>query len=109
MRVEPRCLAALAAEELPHGHPRALALEIPQRHVDAGQCVVEHRPAAPVRADVCRLKDVLDVIRVAPQQEWLEVLLNRGDDRQRPLGERSAAQAVQTWLAVSTLTTTRRM
>ena len=97
--VQRRRLAALAAEQLVDGHARPLALDVPQRLVDAGQRVVQHRPAAPVGADVGRLIDVFDVVRVAADQERLEVLLDRGDDRQRPLGERGAAQPVQARLA----------
>ena len=99
MGIQRRGHAALATEELIDRHTRALALDVPQRHVDAAQRVVEHRPAAPVRRHVRRLVDVLDVVGVAADEERLEVLLDRGHDRQRPLRKRRAAQPVQSWLA----------
>jgi hypothetical protein len=99
MRVQRRRLAALAAHELVDGHAGAFALDVPQRLVDAGQRVVEHRATAPVGADVGRLIDILDVVRAAAEEERLEILLDRGHHGQRALGEGGAAEAVQAGLA----------
>ena len=53
-----------------------LALDVPERHVDAAHRVEQHRAVPPVRADVGRLPDVLDLVGVAADQERLEVLLD---------------------------------
>ena len=99
VRIQRRSLAALTTEQLIDGHARPLALDIPQRLVHAGERVVEHRPTAPVGADVGRLINVFDVVRIAPDQERLEILLDRRDHDQRALSEGRAAKAIQAGLA----------
>ena len=56
---------ALAAQQLIDGHVRPLALDVPERHVHAAHRVEQHRAVPPVRADVGRLPDVLDLVDVA--------------------------------------------
>jgi hypothetical protein len=60
---------------------------------------IQHRAAAPVRADVGRLIDVFDIVRVPSDQKRLQILLDRGDHDQRTLGEGRAAQPIQAGLA----------
>jgi hypothetical protein len=91
--------ADTAAEQLVDGHPGPLALDVPQGLVDAGHGVVEDRPAAPVGADIRRLPDVLDVVRVAADEERPQVVLDRGHDRERALRERRAPDAPETRVA----------
>ena len=83
----------LAAEQLIERHPGALALDVPERDVDAAHRVEEHRPVAPVRAHVARLPDVLDLVDVAADEERLEVLVDRRLHDERALRERRAAPA----------------
>src|SRR5262249_14111614 len=92
-------LADLAPEELVERHPRALALDVPEGDVDAAHRVEEHEPVPPVGADVARLPDVLDLVAIAADPERLQVLLDRGLDREGALGERGAAPAVEPGLA----------
>ena len=91
--------ARFAAEQLVDGHVGALALDVPQRLVDAAHGVVKHRPVAPVRADVHRLPDVFDVIGVFTQQERSEEVVHRRDDSLGALVERGAPQPVKPRLA----------
>ena len=76
----------------------ALALDVPERLVDAGHRVVQDRPRAPVGADVRGLPDVLDSVGVLADEERAEVLLDGGDDGERTLGEGGAAEAVESGL-----------
>ena len=92
-------LAHLAAQELVERHVGALGLDVPERLVHPAHGVEEHAAVPPVRADVRRLPDVLDLVRVPADQERPEVLLDRGVHHQRPLREGRAAQAVQPGLA----------
>ena len=85
----------LAAEQLIERHAGALALDVPQRDVDAAHRVEEHAAVPPVRAHVARLPDVLDLVDVAADQERLQILLDRGLHDQRALGEGRAAPADQ--------------
>src|ERR1035437_9543685 len=85
--------AALAAEQLVHGHAGPLALDVPERLVHAGDGVVQNWSAPPVGADHSCLPDIFDVVGVPTEQEWLEVLLDGGDDGKRPLREGGAAEA----------------
>src|SRR5919202_2093611 len=93
MRVQRRRFAALAAHELIDGHAGPFALDVPQRLVDAGQRVVQHRTAAPVGADVGGLIHILDVVHAAAEEERPEILLDGGDHGQRALREGGAAEA----------------
>jgi hypothetical protein len=90
-----RSVTHLAAEQLIERHPGTLALDIPERDVDPAHGVEQHRTVAPVRAHVGRLPDVLDLVDVAPDQERLQVLVERRLDDQRALGEGRAAPADQ--------------
>ena len=88
-------LARLAPEELVHGHPGLSPLDVPQRHVDAADRVVEDGPVPPVRARVEGLPGVLDAVRGLADEEGLEVAIDRGRHEVGPLRERGAAVAVQ--------------
>ncbi len=95
VRVAVRRLAALAAEELVDGHPGLSPLDVPERHVDAADGVVEDRPVPPVRARVEGLPRVLDPIRGLADEERLQVAFHRGRDEVGALGEGGAAVAVE--------------
>src|SRR5215210_589138 len=98
MGVEGHRVAAPAPEELVDRHPGPFALYIPQCHVHATEGVVEDGPAAPVRAHVGRLVDILYVVRVAADEERLQVFLDGRDYGKRTLGERRAPETVEAWL-----------
>ncbi len=91
-------VANLAAEHLVQRQPGALAEDVPQRDVDAAHRVEEHRPVAPVRADVHRLPDVLDLVDAPADQERPQVLIDRRLHHQGTLRERGASPAVQAGL-----------
>ena len=93
--VDGRSLPALAAQELIDGHPRLLALEVPQRHVDPREGVVEHRSVPPVAVDHGHLPEFLDARYVAPEDERLQMVLDRRVDGTEPLREGGAPQPVQ--------------
>ena len=99
MRVAVRRHPRLAAEQLVDRHVGALALDVPQRLIDAAHRVVEHRAVAPIRADVHRLPDVFDVVRVFAFEERRQELVDRRDDRLGALVEGRAAKAVEPRLA----------
>ena len=56
------------------GIPRDLALEVPQRGVDGGDCAHRHRSAPPVRAAIEVLPDILDPRRIATDQRRNDVI-----------------------------------
>ena len=95
MDVDRRRHPGFAAEELIDRHPGQLSLDIPQRHIDPGQRVVQHRSAPPVGREVGGLEDVLDIVHIAADHERFEVLLDRRDHRLRPLGKGRAADAIE--------------
>ena len=93
--VRVRRLPALSAEELVHGHARPFPLDVPQRHVHAGDRVVQDRAVAPVAVHHGRLPQVLDIVRVLADEEGFQVVFDGGVDGPEPLGECGAAQAVE--------------
>src|SRR5208282_1210712 len=84
-----------APQELIDRHARSLALAVPEGHVYAAHGVKQNRAVAPVRADVGRLPDVLDLVDIAADQERLEVLVDRDLHRERALGECGTAQSIE--------------
>jgi hypothetical protein len=85
----------LAAEQLVQRQPRTLAEDVPQRDVDTAHRVEQHRPVAPVRADVHRLVDVLDLVDPPADEKGPQVLLDSGLHHERTLRERRTPPAVQ--------------
>ena len=91
-----RCgVPRLPAPQVVHGHSGQLALDVPQRLVDAAERVVEDGAVAPVRRDVAGLPDVLDVAGVPTDHEGSEVVVDGGQHGCGALGEGRAAHAVQ--------------
>ena len=91
-----RALATLAAQQLVDRHVGLLALDVPQRLVDAGDGVVEHRPVAPVAVHHHHAKEFLDARDIAADEEGLEVMLDGRLHGEDALCEGGAAQAVET-------------
>ena len=89
---------AFSSEQLVEGHPRQLSLNIPQRHIHAGQRVVEHRSVAPIAHSHGGLPDILNIGRVLADQERTQIFFNDGHHRQIPMGKGGAAHAVQAGL-----------
>ena len=87
--------SALPTEELVDGHSGALALDVPERHVDSAERVHEYGAVSPVRALKHCLPEVFDVVRVGTAQKWVEILVDRSNDGERPLVERAASQTVE--------------
>ena len=98
VHVDVGALAGLPAEQVVDRHPGPLALDVPQRLVDAGDRVVEDRPVSPVSVDHRHLPDLLDPRHVAPDQERLEVSVQGRGDRVYALGERRTPDAVESVL-----------
>ena len=93
--VDRRRLATFAAEQVVHRHIRDFSLNVPQRHIDARDRVVQNGTVAPVRADHRRLPNVLGAPNVFADEKRLQILVDRRRDRKVPLGERRAAETVQ--------------
>ena len=92
-------VARLAAQQRIDRHVGAFALDVPQRLIDPAHGVVQHGAVPPVRADVHRLPDVLDMVGVFTLEKRAQELVHRGDHGPRALGEGGAAVAVQARLA----------
>jgi len=88
-------LTALAAKKLVDRHAGLLALDVPQRHIDAGDRVVEHWAVAPVTMHHGHPPGLFDARDIASQHERRDVLFDRGDDGMLALRESGATQAVQ--------------
>ncbi len=74
MTVNQDARAAPAPEQLIQRQVGRLCLEVPKRSVDRGDGRHRHRPAPPVRTAVEKLPDILDLVRVTPEQAWDYVL-----------------------------------
>ena len=107
MHVDGRAAAAAAAPELVAGHARRLALDIPQRHLQRADGVVQHRAVAPVAVVHGAVPEVGDGAGVAADGERLEVAFDGRLHGPEALGEGAAAPAVQPGWSVTTLATTR--
>ena len=87
-----------ATEKLIERHPCTFPFDIPQRHVDTTERMVEHRTIPEVGTEVGRLPDVFDIIDAPADQVWLEIMLDGSHHRKRPLGERCTAEPIKPWL-----------
>ena len=95
MAIDRRPLAALAAQELVNRHPRPLAFDIPERLINTGDGIIEHRPIAPIAIDHRHLPDLLNPIDIATNEEGLEMALDRGVHRIKTLGKSRATDPVE--------------
>src|SRR5690606_28748227 len=89
---------APSAEQLPDRHPGLLALEVPQRHVDARDGVVQHGAVPPVSADLQAVPQVGHVGGITADQLRSEVVAHGGRHRLRSLREGRAPQTVEAGL-----------
>ena len=80
-------VAGRTPEQLVHGKPGDLALDVPQRDVDRSDGGHRHRPAPPIGAPVEVLPGVLDPARIAADEQWADVIPQVGGD-----GELAAIQ-----------------
>ena len=92
-------LPAFAAEQLIHRQAGPLTQDVPQRHIDAAQRVVQHRPVPPIAAEPRRLRNVLDLRGVFADQKRPQIFIDGSGHDAGPLRERGAAQAIQARLA----------
>ena len=67
--VDGGALTAFAAQQLVDRHAGHLALDVPERFVNAGDGVVQHGPIAPVAVHHRHLPDFFDAADVAPDEE----------------------------------------
>ena len=88
--------AAFAAQQLIDGHARALALDVPQSDIDAGNRVVEDGAVAPVSIDHTHLPDVFNAVDVASDEKGFDVSFKGGVNGMETLRERGAPEAVET-------------
>ena len=95
MTVQGNRLTGFATEDLIQGHPGPLALDIPEGLVNATHGVMHDRPGPPVATGESRLPDVLDVVRVPPDDHRLQVVLDGRDNRKRSLGECCASPPIE--------------
>ena len=95
MTVDEHACAAAPAEQLVQRHAGHLGLEVPERRVHRSNRCHGHGPAAPVRAAIEELPDVLDLVRVAAQQARHDVLAQVGDDRELASVQGRVADAVR--------------
>ena len=98
--VDHHVVARLAAQQLVHRHAQRLALDVPQRRVDRRDRRHRHRPAAPVRALVKVVPDVLDAPRVAPDQQRDHVVGQVARDGQLAPVQRRVAEPVHAALGL---------
>ena len=82
MAVDEHAFARAPAEQLVQRRLAHLAEDVPQRDVDRGDRRHRHRAAAPVRAAIEELPDVLDAPRVAADQIRHQVVLEVRGDRE---------------------------
>src|SRR5439155_25799920 len=88
-----------SAQHLVYGHAGAFSLDVPQGFVHSADHLVVHRSAAPVRAEVRALPEILDAVRVLADQPRLEMLFQSGCHGERLVAVVCGADAVQSWLA----------
>src|SRR5690606_32516724 len=69
--------------------------DVPERGVDAGNRAHGHRAAPPIGAAIEILPDVLDLVRVTPDQAGNDMLFEIGHDRQFAAIERRVTNAVK--------------
>ena len=89
----------LAAQQLVNRHPGALALDVPERHVEPAEHVVLDRAVAPIGGDVGALPEIFDAGRVFADPERRILLFDRGDDGGGLVDVAGRADAVQAGLA----------
>ncbi len=80
-RIDAHFVADGSAQQFVDRDAVPLALDIPQRLVDPGDSAHQHRTAAIKAGAVEHLPDVLDAIRVAPDQHFLHFGDGGGDGR----------------------------
>jgi hypothetical protein len=83
--------SALAPQQLIDRHLGALPLDIPQGHVHAAHGIEQDRAIPPIRTDIRRLPDVLNLIRIPAHKKRLQILFNRRLDSVGTLGKCRAA------------------
>ena len=87
--------AARATQHLVQRQAGGLGLQVPQRGVDGRDRAHRHRPAPPVGAAVEVVPDVLELVRVAPDQAGHDVVLQVARHRELASVERAVAQPGQ--------------
>jgi hypothetical protein len=92
--VDEDLVAGLTAQQAIGRHIERLAGQVPQRDVNAGQCRLEHRAAAPECAAEDILPDVLDAGGVLADEQGRQVVESVGDGHVAAR-ERGFAEAVE--------------
>jgi len=94
VRIDSRRLAAFAAQQVIDRHVGQLALDVPQRHVDARDRVVQDGPVAPGALHHGHLEELFAARDVPPDCKRLQVVFDGRCDGPKALGERCAANAI---------------
>ncbi len=97
MGIDRDSIARPAPQQPPDRHAEVLAEDVPQRHLDPGDRRGADHPHAPEALLVHHAIGLLDVARIAADQERRQVL-HGADDRARLPLERRLAPAVEPWL-----------
>ena len=90
MRVDADAVARGAAQQFVHRHPERLALDVPQRLIDARQRAGEDRAAAVERVAVNRLPVMHHATGILTDQVRLDFLHRLGTRQRAPFGDRLA-------------------
>ena len=94
--VDSRSLTALSPQELVQRQAGALRFNVPQRHIDAGDRVVEDGPVAPIGVVRGNVPDILDTVGIPPLEERMQVFIDGHLHRPGALGERGASPTIET-------------
>ncbi len=88
-------VASLSAQQIIYRHAGPLALDVPERHVERTNGIVQDSAVAPVVAHVARLPEILDTRRILASPERDEILLQCGHNRQSLIHVRSRADSIE--------------
>ena len=87
--------AHLSTKQIIHRHIGHFPFNIPQRHINAGNCIVYNRPAAPIRVLVHQLPKLSNIANIASNHQRGQIGFNQMLYRKVAIGECRAAQAIQ--------------
>src|SRR3984957_15734932 len=94
MRVDRNAFSAAAPEQLVERHTRTFGLDVPESDVYCGNGAHRHWPTTPITSAIKKLPGIFDAIRIAPNEEGNNMLLQRGNDRPLAAGEGPIANAI---------------
>ena len=93
--VDGHALTHFPAQQAVQRKAGALALDVPQGHVDAGDRVADHGSVTPVPVVLHQIPQFFNAVDVAPDQQGAQIFLDHARHGFAPVGKRGAAQPVQ--------------